>query len=194
MFTEGLFYQVQSLAGEKVCCCCWNSSEGGCYCCCPYCWHHDKHNWNAQNFNNTLKPLKPLNLNTARIPDIQNTDTSKTGPFLFFPVFVCFMFSSGDLKSGLFEDCISYGSVCKGLGNSYGPDHSKSRHFCLDFKQFWQNGGDLYRFQIPLEIQTICKVISFWPLQTQTCRGFRFPVNMSCFCWSKISVSIFHPQ
>ena len=55
-------------------------------------------------------------------------------------------------------------------------DHSKSRHFSLDFKWFltkwwwfvWISNGWASRFQ------TICKPTSFWPFKIKTCPDFRF--------------------
>ena len=56
------------------------------------------------------------------------------------------------LKSGLFDGQILNGPVFIWLGfrfgHSFGPNHSKSGHFCPDFKCFWQDGGHLPGFQM----------------------------------------------
>ena len=58
------------------------------------------------------------------------------------------------LKSRLFEDKISNCLVFKGLGYSYGPNHSKTGPFenpdifVPISNGFWQNGGHFSRFQM----------------------------------------------
>ena len=92
------------------------------------------------------------------------------------------------LKSGLSEGGISNGPVfkwsCFSNGYSYSPNHSKSGHFCLDFKWFltkwrlfvhisncWASG-----FQIPFKIRTVCNPTSFQPFKIHTSLYFRSPL------------------
>ena len=72
------------------------------------------------------------------------------------------------LKKGLFEGGISNGQALAVaiaiIPKFWKPDHSKSRHFCLDLKWFltkwWPfvliSNGWTSRFQIPFKILTIC--------------------------------------
>ena len=77
------------------------------------------------------------------------------------------------------------------------PVHLKSGHFCPNFKWFltksqpfvqisngWASG-----FQIPFEIQTICKPTSFWPSEIQTSPDFRSPLELdACCCCNVLSI------
>ena len=60
-------------------------------------------------------------------------------------------------------------------------DHSKSGHFCSDFKRFltklqpfiWISNPWVSGFQISFQIHTICKPTSFRPFEIGTCLDFR---------------------
>ena len=56
------------------------------------------------------------------------------------------------LKSGIFEGSISNGRALAMaialVPTIWKQAHSKFRHFCRDFKWFWQNGDHLSRFQM----------------------------------------------
>ena len=62
--------------------------------------------------------------------------------------------------------------------------HSKSGRFCLDFKCFLTKRQPFVQisnvwaswFQIPFEIQTICKPTSIWPFKIQTNPDLRSPL------------------
>ena len=88
--------------------------------------------------------------------------------------------------------CSQRDNLVSNVPNIQKMDHSKSGHFCPDFKCFlrkWQpfvriSNGRAAGFQIPLKILTICKPTSFQPFEIQTSPDFRSPLVSKYWTWS----------
>ena len=122
---------------------------------------------------------------------------------------------SGDLKSELFEGLISNGlrfNKWSGFCYVYSSNHLKTWNFCLDIKQFWQNGGHLSAFQMvglpdfrfhlksrpsatqPLFDQNNNQLITYFLPVCYLLRIQQYPVNTTYNKWFSVQTITWIPE